>query len=205
VPHGKRLRSIGNRPGSVFKLTFSSIIADPPGAVRGYLWKGNHAPRHELPDSHWGGRTSQPQPQPGRVQADATSRAGETGAGSWVRRHHIESVILTRKNQPRQASFDKVSFRQRNRIERVVGHYKECRALATRYEKFAVDEVALWRVASRSPVLGQAPLTRCQARRQPMSDATRASDAVSPLDGRRPQSSRGNQATRAIPHHPGRG
>jgi len=66
---------------------------------------------------------------------------------SWAQRHHIEPVIPTRKNQPRQESFDKTSYRKRTRIERVIGHYKECRALGTRYEKLAVDYVALWIIA----------------------------------------------------------
>jgi hypothetical protein len=66
---------------------------------------------------------------------------------AWAKRHHIEPVIPTRKDQPRQESFDKISYRKRNRIERVIGHYKECRALGTRYEKLAVDYVALWVVA----------------------------------------------------------
>lgn len=65
----------------------------------------------------------------------------------WSKQHHIEAVIPTRKDQPRDESFDKASYRERNRIERVVGHYKECRALGTRYEKLAVDYVALWLVA----------------------------------------------------------
>jgi transposase len=57
----------------------------------------------------------------------------------WLRRHHIEPVIPTRKDQPREATFDKVSYRKRNLIERLVGWFKECRALGTRYEKLAVD------------------------------------------------------------------
>ncbi len=68
-----------------------------------------------------------------------TKLAGDKGYSyphirSWARRHHIEPVIPTRKDQPRQESFDKASYRKRNRIERVIGHYKECRcwALATR-------------------------------------------------------------------------
>lgn len=65
----------------------------------------------------------------------------------WLRQHHVEPVIPTRKGQPREASFDKASYRQRNLIERVVGWYKECRALGTRYEKLAVDYVTLWMVA----------------------------------------------------------
>jgi transposase len=65
----------------------------------------------------------------------------------WLKRHHIEPVIPTRKNQPREESFDKASYRQRNLIERVIGWYKECRALGTRYEKLAVDYVTLWMIA----------------------------------------------------------
>jgi len=65
----------------------------------------------------------------------------------WAKRHQIEAVIPTRANQPREESFDKVSYRKRNRIERVVGDYKECRALGTRYEKLAVDYETLWMVA----------------------------------------------------------
>jgi transposase len=65
----------------------------------------------------------------------------------WSRRHHIEPVIPTRKDQPREEEFDKASYRKRNLIERVIGWYKECRALGTRYEKLAVEFVALWIVA----------------------------------------------------------
>jgi transposase len=65
----------------------------------------------------------------------------------WIKRHGMEPVIPTRKDQPREATFDKASYKKRNRIERNVGHYKECRALGTRYEKLAVDYVALWMVA----------------------------------------------------------
>ncbi len=67
---------------------------------------------------------------------------------SWLRRRHIEPVIPTRKDQPRQEGFDKASYRQRNIIERAIGWFKWCRALATRYDKLAVNYVALWIVAN---------------------------------------------------------
>jgi transposase len=70
------------------------------------------------------------------------------GIRAWLRRHHIEPVIPTRTNQPREEGFDKVSYRKRNIIERVVGWFKECRALGTRYDKLAVNYVALWIVAN---------------------------------------------------------
>src|SRR5436309_7879104 len=71
----------------------------------------------------------------------------------WSRRRHIEPVIPTRKDQPREESFDKASYRKRSLIEQVVGWYKECRALGTRYEKLAVDYVALWMVAMIERIL----------------------------------------------------
>jgi transposase len=71
----------------------------------------------------------------------------------WLWRRHIEAVIPTRKDQPRIETFDKASYRQRNLIERVVGWFKECRRLGTRYEKLAVNYVALWMVAMIEKIL----------------------------------------------------
>jgi transposase len=65
----------------------------------------------------------------------------------WLERHHIGAVIPSRKNQLREDAFERATYRRRNLIERVVGWYKECRALGTRYEKLAVNYVALWVVA----------------------------------------------------------
>jgi transposase len=66
----------------------------------------------------------------------------------WLKRRHIEPVIATRKDQPRQEDFDKASYRRRNIIERAIGWFKWCRALATRFDKLAVNYVALWMVAN---------------------------------------------------------
>lgn len=65
----------------------------------------------------------------------------------WCRRRRIRPVIPTRSDQPREEAFDKATYRKRNIIERVVNWYKEYRALGTRYEKLAVNYVALWLVA----------------------------------------------------------
>lgn len=69
------------------------------------------------------------------------------GIRAWLRRHHVGSVIPTRADQERDESFDRAAYRRRSRIEQVIGWYKECRALGTRYEKLAVNYVALWMVA----------------------------------------------------------
>lgn len=65
----------------------------------------------------------------------------------WLRRRRIRAVIPTRSNQPREPNFDRRGYRRRNIIERVVGWYKERRALGTRYDKLAVNYLAMWRVA----------------------------------------------------------
>jgi transposase len=70
-----------------------------------------------------------------------------------LKRHHITGVIPTRKDQPRDDAFDKATYRERNIIERMVGWFKECRRLGTRYEKLAVDYVAFWLVAMIEKVL----------------------------------------------------
>jgi transposase len=65
----------------------------------------------------------------------------------WLKRHGIRDVIPTKKNQPRDLAFEKVQYRGRNIVERVVGWFKECRRLGTRYDKLAVNYVAFWMVA----------------------------------------------------------
>jgi transposase len=82
---------------------------------------------------------------PRRVGADKAY--SYPGIRAWLRRHHLGGVIPTRKDQARDESFDRAAYRRRSRIEQVVGWYKECRALGTRYEKLAVNYVALWMVA----------------------------------------------------------
>jgi len=65
----------------------------------------------------------------------------------WCKRRQVEAVIPTRKDQPRDENFDKRTYKRRNIVERVVGWYKEYRNLGTRYEKLAVNYVAMWLVA----------------------------------------------------------
>jgi transposase len=76
---------------------------------------------------------------------------------TWVRRRHIEPVIPTRKDQPRDPDFDKATYKRRNIIERAIGWFKWCRALATRYDKLAVNYVALWIIANIQFLLRKYP------------------------------------------------
>jgi transposase len=90
-------------------------------------------------------------PRPGRRRWPS-ELAGDKGYSyprirRWCGRRRIQPVIPTRSNQPREEGFDKATYRKRNIIERVVNWYKEYRALGTRYEKLAVNYVALWLIA----------------------------------------------------------
>ena len=50
-------------------------------------------------------------------------------------------------------AFDKTAYRQRNVIERCVGWLKECRRLATRFEKKAVNFLGMVKLAMISRCL----------------------------------------------------
>ncbi|MFY1830313.1 IS5 family transposase [Myxococcus fulvus] len=70
----------------------------------------------------------------------------------WARAHHVRAVLPSRSDQPRvnarcRAQFDPSLYRQRNVIERAVGHLKDKRAIGTRYDKLAVNYLAMVQVA----------------------------------------------------------
>jgi transposase len=97
-------------------------------------------------------------PQPiGRPRTRPLRLAGDKGYSfpqirEWLRRHHIEAVIPQHKDQRerhqgRALKFDREAYRRRNVVERCVGWLKECRRLATRYEKLAVNYLAVVHLA----------------------------------------------------------
>ncbi len=59
----------------------------------------------------------------------------------------VESVIPRRRTKSVPAPVCSVRYRRRNVIERLIGHLKECRRLATRYEKLARHYVAMVKLA----------------------------------------------------------
>lgn len=89
----------------------------------------------------------------GRPRTRPLRLAGDKGYSfpqirEWLRTHHIEAVIPQRKDQREQhrgraLKFDREAYRRRNVVERCVGWLKECRRLATRYEKLAVNYLAV--------------------------------------------------------------
>jgi transposase len=70
----------------------------------------------------------------------------------WLRRHRIGAVI-PEKNRPhgrkrgRPPAFDREAYRRRNVIERCIGWLKHARRIATRYEKTAVNFLAMLKMA----------------------------------------------------------
>ena len=92
-----------------------------------------------------------------RPRQDGQQRWPEQGAGDkgysyagvrgWLKRRHIDPVIPTRDDQPRDEDFDKATYRRRNIIERAVGWFKWCRALAFRFDKLAVNYTATVKLA----------------------------------------------------------
>jgi transposase len=88
----------------------------------------------------------------GRPRTRPRALAGDKGDSfptvrRYLRQRGIRAVIPTRKDQRPNPHFDRATDRQRNIIERVVGWRKEHRRLATRFEKLAVNFLALVKLA----------------------------------------------------------
>jgi transposase len=63
----------------------------------------------------------------------------------WLRRHGVRAVIPRRKDQrpgDGRVRFDRAAYRRRAVVEQCVGWLKECRAVATRFDKLAVNYLA---------------------------------------------------------------
>jgi transposase len=88
----------------------------------------------------------------GRPRRRPRRLAGDKGYGypwirRWLRRHGIGAVIPTRKGRRRRPGFAKESYRRRDVVERCVNGLKESRALATRFDKLAVNLLATVQLA----------------------------------------------------------
>lgn len=72
------------------------------------------------------------------------------GIRDWLRDHAIKAVIPRRKDQhpdDRRHRFDPKLYRRRSVIEQCVCWLKECRRLSTRFEKLAVNFLAMIHLA----------------------------------------------------------
>lgn len=97
-------------------------------------------------------RVHLPRRRCGRPRTRPRALAGDKGYSyptvrRYLRRRGIRPVIPTRSNQRPHPHFDKPSYRRRSVIEQVVGWLKESRRLATRFEKLAVNFLAMVQLA----------------------------------------------------------
>jgi transposase len=98
------------------------------------------------------GRLRRPGCRGGRPCTRPRRLAGDKGYSyarirCYLRRRGIQAVIPTRKDQRKNPRFDKATYRRRNVVERCVGWLKENRRLATRFEKLAVNFLAMVKLA----------------------------------------------------------
>jgi transposase len=91
----------------------------------------------------------------GRPRCRPLKLAGDKGYSyprvrAWLRRHKVKAVIPRRKDQrpgDKRVRFDKEAYRRRAVVEQCVGWLKECRAVATRFDKRAVNYLATVKLA----------------------------------------------------------
>jgi transposase len=86
-----------------------------------------------------------------RIRPDAV--AGDKGYSfpglrRYLRRRGIRAVIPSKSDQPRQRSFDRAAYRERNRVEHSINRLKGWRRVATRYEKRDVNYLAMVTIAA---------------------------------------------------------
>jgi transposase len=89
-----------------------------------------------------GGR---PRTRPRRLAGDKAYRGRRVR--DWLRSRRIGRVIPTADNERARhdgrVKFDKLAYRRRAIIENCVGWLKECRRIATRFEKLAVNYLGM--------------------------------------------------------------
>jgi transposase len=87
-----------------------------------------------------------PRLRPKRVvgdKADSSRRIRQ-----YCHRHGIATTIPRRVNERRTGPFNRASYRQRNRIERLINRLKQFRRIATRYEKCARYSLGMLTIAA---------------------------------------------------------
>ena len=94
-------------------------------------------------------------PQPlGPPRTRPLAVAGDKGYSNrrireWLRQHCIRCVIPRKSNEHCDArmKFDKEAYRRRSVVEQCIGWLKECRRIGTRYEKLAINFLAMVKLA----------------------------------------------------------
>lgn len=98
----------------------------------------------------------------GRPRTRPQALAGDKGYSyprvrRWLAAHGMRTVIPMRSDQlpasGRTPGFDPVVYRDRNVVERCVGWLKECRRVLSRFEKLAVNYLAVVKIAMIERIL----------------------------------------------------
>jgi transposase len=77
-----------------------------------------------------------PRLRPARIAGDKGYSSG--AVRRYLRRRGIGGVIPRKSNEPPALAFDRLAYRERNQVERLINRLKQYRRVATRYEKLAV-------------------------------------------------------------------
>ena len=96
------------------------------------------------------GAKGRPRSRPRRIGGDRAYHAQRIR--HWLRGRRIGAVIPPKKGRGkrragRPISYDKTRYRGRNVVECCIGWLKECRSLATRFEKLAVHYLGMVHLA----------------------------------------------------------
>jgi transposase len=92
-----------------------------------------------------GGR-GRPRKRPKRVVGDKGYSSGKVRR--YLRQHGIGATIPKKQDERPQRVFDRELYRERNRVERCINRLKQYRRVATRYEKLAVNYLAMVTIAA---------------------------------------------------------
>ena len=95
--------------------------------------------------------------RPRRVLADRGYDANRIR--SWLRSKGIGAVIPSKRSRKRRYPLDRAAYRERNVVERTLGHLKEHRRIATRHEKLATSYRAMVQLAMLERYLREYPDT----------------------------------------------
>ena len=91
-------------------------------------------------------RRGRPRIRPERVVGDKAYSSRMVRR--YLRRRGIRAVIPTKRDERRSPTFDRAAYRERNTVERLINRLKQFRRIATRYEKRAVNYLAMLTIAA---------------------------------------------------------
>lgn len=105
--------------------------------------------RHEavaFPELVKGGKVKRP--KRGRPKHRSRYLVGDKAYSSHeirqrLRRSGTTAIIPKRSNEKRRGRFNRGLYRERNQVERLINRLKQYRRIATRYEKYALNYLAM--------------------------------------------------------------